>query len=35
MLYSKFVCDSKIKGGNGKQCKWDVLRLSEVSFSIG
>ena len=35
MLYSKFVCDSKIKGGNGKQCKWDFLRLFEVSFSIG
>lgn len=35
MLYSKFVCDSEIKGGNGKQCKWDVLRLFEVSFSIG
>lgn len=24
MFYSKFVCDSKIKGGDGKQCKWDV-----------
>lgn len=35
MFSSKFVCDSKIKGGDGKQCKWDVLRLSEVSFSIG
>lgn len=35
MFSSKFVCDSKIKGGDDKQCKWDVLRLSEVSFSIG
>ena len=35
MFYSKFVCDSKIKGGDGKQCKRDVLKLSEVSFSIG